>query len=211
MKTSDSLDKIAPALVAAQREMANAAKNATNPHFRSQYADLAEIVNTTRPVLTQHGLSVVQSPSFADGVVTLETMILHSSGQWISTTCAAVPVKTDPQGVGSAITYLRRYSLAAACGIAQEDDDGEAAVGRGANGRQPRPAPAKPEPAPELASEGQLNAIAEAMHHDEITEEERGKVQTWLAEREGRITEAQARQTYELLTGWIAERTRAAA
>lgn len=62
-----------------------------------------------------------------------------------------------------------------------------------------------------VASDALLKEIAEAMHHPEITEEERGKVQTWLAEREGRITEAQARQTYERLTGWIAERTRAAA
>lgn len=205
MTQSDNLDKIAPALVAAQGEMGNAAKNAKNPHFKSQYADLAEIVNTVRPVLTRHGLSVVQSPSFADGVVTLRTMILHSSGQWIATTCAAVPVKTDPQGVGSAITYLRRYSLAAACGIAQEDDDGEAASGRTRSGPKPEPSP---EPA---ATEAQLNAIAERMHHPEITEEERGKVQTWLDR--GGITEAQAKATYERLGGWIAERegTRAAA
>jgi len=206
MKTSENLDKIAPALVQAQGEMENALKNATNPHFRSQYADLAEIVNTTRPVLTKHGLSVVQSPSFSDGVVSLETMILHTSGQWISTICSAVPVKTDPQGIGSAITYLRRYSLAAACGIAQEDDDGERAAGRG-EGQSPRRAAQNAQ----LASDGQLNEIAQAMHHDLITEEERQGVQNWLQANKGNITQLQALQALARLTARIEKRGQEAA
>jgi hypothetical protein len=127
MKQSDSIAKLAAALVAAQSEVENATKNAQNPHFRSSYADLAEIINTTRPVLTKHGLAVVQSPGFEAGVATLETLLMHTSGEWIAGISGSPVSKQDPQGVGSAITYLRRYSLAALCAIAQEDDDGDAA------------------------------------------------------------------------------------
>ena len=128
MTQSESILDLAGALVAAQSELENAHKNATNPHFKSDYADLAEIINTVRPVLNRHGLAVVQIPGFTDGVVTVETLLAHASGQWLRGVSAAPAQKLDPQGVGSAITYLRRYSLAALCGIAQEDDDGEAAA-----------------------------------------------------------------------------------
>lgn len=128
MMHSDSLANLGAALAAAQGEIENALKTSTNPHFRSKYADLAEIINTSRPVLSKHGLSVVQVPGFADGVVTLDSMLLHKSGEWIMATSGAPIGKADAQGVGSATTYLRRYSLAAICGIAQEDDDGNAAT-----------------------------------------------------------------------------------
>ena len=122
-----SIDQIATALCLAQGEIENAVKNSANPHFRSRYADLAEIINTVRPVFTKHGLSVVQSPSYADGLVSVTTLLMHKSGQWIRDTASAPASKLDAQGVGSAVTYLRRYSLAAFAGIAQEDDDGNAA------------------------------------------------------------------------------------
>lgn len=208
MIQSEQINELAAALAKAQGEMENAAKNAVNSHLKNRYADLAEIWNTVRGPLSRHGLSVVQSQALVDGAVEVDTLLMHTSGQWIRTTCAAAPAKMDPQGIGSAITYLRRYSLAAACGIAQEDDDGEGAKSNGRSQRQARPEPTRTEP---LASDALLNEIAEAMHHPEITEEERGKIQTWLAEREGRITDVQARQTLDRLTGWIAERTRAAA
>ena len=124
---SESLDQIATALAIAQGEIENASKNSNNPHFRSKYADLAEILNTVRPVFAKHGIAVVQSPSYADGIVSVTTTMMHKSGQYLSDTCYAPATKLDPQGVGSAITYLRRYSLAAFAGIAQEDDDGNAA------------------------------------------------------------------------------------
>jgi len=124
-----TLDLLAPALASAQGELENAAKASQNPHFRSKYADLAEIINTVRPVLSKHGLSFVQSPSYVDGIVTVETVLLHTSGQWVAGSLAVPVTKQDAQGVGSAITYARRYSLAAIVGIAQEDDDGNAAVG----------------------------------------------------------------------------------
>lgn len=128
MRHSETLGALAKALAAAQAEIENAHKNASNPHFRSSYADLAEIINTARPVLTKHGLSVVQLPGYADGRVTVETILLHESGEWLSGVAEAPAQKQDPQGVGSALTYLRRYSLAAVCCMAQEDDDGNAAV-----------------------------------------------------------------------------------
>ena len=128
MKHSESIKNIAAALLKAQAEMENAHKNANNPAFRSKYADLAEILATVKPVLTKHGVTLLQSPGFADGLVTLDTMLMHpESGEWIRGEWASPISKSDPQGVGSATTYGRRYSLAAICGIAQEDDDGNAA------------------------------------------------------------------------------------
>jgi hypothetical protein len=127
MILSIDIDQLASALAAAQGEIENASKNSQNPHFRSKYADLAEIINTVRPVFSKHGLAVVQSPSYAEGLVSVTTLLTHKSGQWIRDTATAPASKLDAQGVGSAITYLRRYSLAAFAGIAQEDDDGNAA------------------------------------------------------------------------------------
>ena len=129
MNKSESIAAISQAIAKAQGEVENASKNAKNPHFKSKYADLAELLNTVRPVFSGHGLAIVQMPSFVDGVASVETLISHSSGEWISSICSAPVSKQDAQGVGSAITYLRRYSLAAMCGIAQEDDDANSAVG----------------------------------------------------------------------------------
>lgn len=130
MLMSDSVAELAAALALAQGEVENAHKNSANPHFRSKYADLAEIINTVRPVFAKHGLAVIQSPSYADGLVSVTTLLTHKSGQWIKDMASAPASKLDAQGVGSAVTYLRRYSLAAFAGIAQEDDDGNAASQR---------------------------------------------------------------------------------
>jgi hypothetical protein len=123
MNKSESIAALAEAMAQAQSEIENASKNAANPHFKSKYADLAEVLNTARPVLSKHGIAVIQFPSFAEGVASVETVITHKSGEWMSNICFAPVTKQDAQGVGSAITYLRRYSLAAVAGIAQEDDD----------------------------------------------------------------------------------------
>lgn len=119
---------LAKALVAFQLEVENATKGSTNPAFKSKYADLAEVLNVTRPVLAKHGISVQQHPTFEDGTVRLETVLLHESGQAMSSVLVIPVTKQDAQGVGSAITYARRYALASICGIAQEDDDANAAV-----------------------------------------------------------------------------------
>jgi len=124
---SESINEIGAALAKAQGELENASKNAVNPHFRSRYSDLAELLNVIRPVLSKHGIAITQHPSYDGGHVYVETMLVHSSGQWIRSVISCPVGKADAQGVGSAITYMRRYSSAAAVGISQEDDDGNAA------------------------------------------------------------------------------------
>jgi len=128
MQTSDELDKISPAIVAALADIENATKDAQNRHFQSTYATLAALIDATKSGLAKHGLAVIQSPGFEGGLVLVTTRVLHTSGQWIEGVVSSPIGKSDPQGVGSAITYLRRYALAAMCGITQEDDDGNGAA-----------------------------------------------------------------------------------
>lgn len=116
------------ALAYAQGEIENATKASTNPHFKSKYADLAEVLNTVRPTFAKYGLAIVQSTSAEPGVVFVTTAIVHKEGGYITSTASCTPAKADAQGIGAATTYLRRYGLAAMAGIAQEDDDGNAAA-----------------------------------------------------------------------------------
>lgn len=143
---SAEINELAKALAAAQGEMGHATKDAKNPHFRNDYATLASVLEATRPILSKHGLSITQ-PATNDeaGNVVVQTLVLHSSGQWMRSDLACKPQKSDAQGMGSVITYLRRYSWASVCGIAQDDDDAEAGGGRGApaQGQNPEMAPAK--------------------------------------------------------------------
>jgi hypothetical protein len=125
---SESIAALAKAIALSQLHVENALKSSINPHFKSKYADLAEILNTVRPVFSANGIAIVQTPTFESGVASVETMLCHESGEFISSVCSSPVSKQDAQGIGSAITYLRRYSLAAMCGIAQEDDDGQQAV-----------------------------------------------------------------------------------
>jgi hypothetical protein len=125
---SDSIAKIAFALAKAQPKIEGAVKDKTNPHFRSQYADLGNVVDAIKPAISEHGLSFVQCCHPSDTGADVETIILHESGEWISCGRIHVPAtKHDAQGFGSALTYARRYSLSAAFGVAPEDDDGNAA------------------------------------------------------------------------------------
>ncbi len=128
MLKSESIAALAKAIALSQLHVENALKSSTNPHFKSKYADLAEILNTVRPVFSANCIAIVQTPTFESGVASVETMLCHESGEFISSVCSSPVSKQDAQGIGSAITYLRRYSLAAMCGIAQEDDDGQHAV-----------------------------------------------------------------------------------
>jgi hypothetical protein len=113
----------ASALVAAVGELSNVAKTAANPYFKSKYAPLDAIIDATRPILSTHGLAVIQQPLFMEGTAGVETTIIHKSGYSTSSTLLLPLKDQSPQGVGSAITYARRYSLAAVLGIAAEDDD----------------------------------------------------------------------------------------
>lgn len=129
-KRSDSIIALATALSKAQGEMKGAIRDSTNPFFRSKYADLASVVEAIREAFSNNGLSYTQRIEPTDkNEVRVETIILHSSGEWISCGVLNLPVsKNDAQGFGSAITYARRYGLSAAVGIAPEDDDGNAAA-----------------------------------------------------------------------------------
>ena len=131
------MNNIAKAFVAAKREFAPALKTSTNPHFRSKYADLSGCLEAVNDALLNHGIALYQETSQDDTGVTVETVFLHESGESLRGGKLHVPAsKQDPQGYGSALTYARRYSVMAACGIAAEDDDGNAAS-------KPRTAPAK--------------------------------------------------------------------
>jgi hypothetical protein len=128
MNLEHATPELFASLAKMQGEVENATKGSLNPHFKSRYADLAEVLNTVRPVMAANGLSVIQSPSF-DGVrVSVTTTICHAGGGYVTGECSCVPAKHDGQGVGAATTYLRRYALAAFAGVAQEDDDGQSAT-----------------------------------------------------------------------------------
>lgn len=137
MQTSESINELATALAKAQGQIKGAVKDAENPHFRSKYADLASVWDACRAALTANGLSVIQAPRgvHTDGgwTVEVETRLLHSSGQWMGDTITVPVGKPDAQGLGSALTYARRYALASFVGVAPEDDDGNAAVQRPAS------------------------------------------------------------------------------
>lgn len=140
---SAELDKLSAALNEAQKEIAVAKKGSQNPFFRSTYADLASVWEACREPLTKNGLSIAQFPGFVAGnppTATVTTVLLHSSGQFIAAEAGA-PLpdqkrkdgseeKANAQGVGSAITYLRRYALAAVASVSPADDDGNAAAGK---------------------------------------------------------------------------------
>lgn len=135
MVTSEPVDKIFPALIKAQSEMGNAKKSAVNPFFKSKYADLAEIIEVSKTLLSENGLGVIQSPGGSGNSVTVTCRIIHVSGQWIEDTITMNATKNDPQSIGSAITYGRRYQLAALFNIAQEDDDGNEGSGKSDNAK----------------------------------------------------------------------------
>lgn len=132
MLKSEQINELAAALAKAQGQFEGAKKSSSNPFFKSKYADLAECWNTCREALTANEISVIQMPEEINenGRLNITTMLAHSSGQYISSTLTMTVTKLDPQAIGSAITYGRRYALAAMVGLAQEDDDGEKAMAR---------------------------------------------------------------------------------
>ena len=128
MKTSETISKLAVALLAAQKAITFAVKDASNPFFKSKYADLPTVIDAVKPALNDAGIVFIQSATPSDsGTLSLTTRLIHESGEWLEDTATAPLQKNDPQGYGSAITYLRRYSLAAITGLYQDDDDGQAA------------------------------------------------------------------------------------
>lgn len=157
MQTSETIGELAKALAAAQAAMSPAVKRAKNPHFRSNYASLEDVIEAAS-VIHDHGIAFVQAPAIdiEAGLVTVTTRLVHTSGEWIECAASARPVgrgnnvDLSPQPVGSAITYLKRYGLQSLLGIPSADDDGNAASHRRSSSppaMPPKPAP-KPKPKP---------------------------------------------------------------
>jgi hypothetical protein len=121
MRTSEAIDQLATALAAAQSEMKNAKLNKVNPHFKSKYADLAEIRDTVTPALSKHGLAMVHGLDPSDNGIHVVSRLLHKSGQWIE---SRFPIAYDkPQVMASGVTYGRRYNSSALTNISADDDD----------------------------------------------------------------------------------------
>lgn len=140
---SESIAELVAALAKAQGAMVAAAKSNTNPHFKSKYADLASVWDAIREPLSANGLSVLQPVTAEGAAVTVTTILAHSSGQFISEVLTMTATQNTPQGVGSAITYGRRYALSALVGVAADaDDDGNAASA--SDGREAREQDARP-------------------------------------------------------------------
>lgn len=128
MNKSAEIDQLAAALAAAQAEFQAVPKTAENPFFHSKYADLPSVVMAASPILSKHGIALSQMPDFDGENDLLTTLVMHKSGQWIEATARLHLVKADPQGQGSATTYMRRYAYSGGVGIVtDEDDDGNAA------------------------------------------------------------------------------------
>lgn len=132
MNKSENIGELTKALVQVQAKLQPAVKDAKNPFFKSNYADINAVWASCRDLLTQNGLAVIQTTSPVENAVIVETILAHTSGEWIGGELLLPLTKADAQGVGSAITYGRRYGLAAIVGIvADEDDDGNAAARNG--------------------------------------------------------------------------------
>ncbi len=144
METSAAINELAGALAKAQGEIKGATKDATNPHFQSKYATLDAVWEACRVALSSNGLAVVQGAHATGGeLVTVTTMLLHTSGQWIRESLDLVPKDASPQAAGSALTYARRYGLSSMVGVAPEDDD-DANAAQGAARTFPPPQQVKP-------------------------------------------------------------------
>ena len=143
---SETIGKLAEALSKAQGSMSAAAMDGNNPHFRSRYATLTAVWDACRKPLADNGLAVVQAFRVDEsGMLLLVTKLVHVSGEWMVSEYPVTPTKNDPQGLGSAVTYARRYTLSSLVGVvADDDDDGNAASGqapqRQTNGNGAKPA-----------------------------------------------------------------------
>ena len=130
MLQSESIANLAKALAIVQGKLTYAKKDSKNPFFKSNYADLESVWDACRDLLASNGLAVSQFPGSyceIDKSMSLTTILTHESGEWISNEMTLPVSKVDPQGAGSAITYMRRYALAAVVGVVQADDDANAA------------------------------------------------------------------------------------
>lgn len=143
VETSKTLGKWAAAMAKAQGMMTHASAGATNAHFNHNYADLSNVLDACREPLSVNEIARFQAPlgPLPSGEVGVKTMLIHSSDEWVASIVWCKPKDAGPQALGTVISYLRRYGLAAAAGLAQRDDDGESGEGRGKKGGTPEPTP----------------------------------------------------------------------
>jgi len=180
MKTSPTIGKLTEALAKAQSAIKGALKDSDNPFFKSKYADLESVWEACRKPLTDNALAVIQGAGdIIEGKINVETILSHISGEWVSSTFSATPEKQTPQGVGSCITYLRRYGLQSIAGIAPADDDGEAAEGRDTKTKPKADIKVKSEPKPKLEA-GLLDDVVKGIEDATEWKVSRTKVQEAL-------------------------------
>ena len=128
---SETLTKIAPALVKAQQEMGDAKKDSNNPFFKSKFADLNSVREAVTPALHKNGICILQLNTSVEGKSVVRTTLLHESGEYICSDTEIMSVDSKPQSMGSAISYARRYGLSSMLSVGSLDDDSETAMGRG--------------------------------------------------------------------------------
>lgn len=171
MRHSDSIKALAPALLNAQKAMGAATKNEKNPFFNSSYADLTAVISAIKGPLHDNGISYHQGVDVVDDKPVVETMLLHESGEWISSETPVYCAKpNDPQAFGSGVTYSKRYALQAILGLPTEDDDGNAGSGKTSQPAQPKPSLKEIEFANEVATK-----VAGILHKNGIESEVDGK------------------------------------
>jgi hypothetical protein len=168
------MENLAKALSKAQAEFTTVPQSGFNPHFKNKFSTLEDCINMTRPILSKHGLAISQMPNTIDGQYVLTTILMHESGESIVSNQPVVSMKQDPQSLGSALSYCRRYSLTGVLSLASGDfeDDGNAAT-----------APAKPTPAKAKATKNQ--SIADRVNAAQHV----GELMSLFEEVKGQITE----------------------
>jgi hypothetical protein len=188
MNKSQSIAELAKALSKAQHDFGPLVKGASNPFFKSKYADLSGVMDVARGPLAENGLCFVQTNEPDDpGFLTVETTLMHSSGEWVAGRIRIPLVKSDPQGYGSAMTYARRYALQAILGLAAEDDDAESATQRKAPVDRSKSEKAHaPPPEPQTSATGQETPI---------TAPQRKKL--WAMMKESGLNQDEAKAFYD--------------
>lgn len=157
MNRSEDIKDLLAALSKAQAVMRGAKEDSNNPFFKSKYADLSSVWAAARDALTSHGLSVMQPLVYIDGIQYLDTILGHSSGQWVQSRMLIPDGIKNPQDLGKVITYFRRYMLAAIVGVCPEDDDAEGPMRNYREERLLESSP--PSPKPEFISSSQISQI----------------------------------------------------
>lgn len=217
MKRSENIVEFSKALSAFNAEVGALAKDAENPFFKSNYLSLDKIIEETRPILQKHGLSVMQFPSGDGSTVSVTTMLLHVSGEYIeSDPLTMKPVKNDPQAIGSCVSYARRYSLQAILSLntGAEDDDGNNASGKNKGSQNNQPPKTNNNNnnnnTPDGITEGQVKAVQVNLNNlTKAANTTKERLITRLETEVGKfgsvtgMTKGQATKSISLLKGWI--------